>query len=192
VRDVGCLGEWEGGRKAGKGCYRDCDFPSQCLNEGSGEREKRIGGRCGVERDSSTESTETESESETEGVIEEKGDGKMDCGEEEKEMSLEVDKEQGLDISESERETESEDANLGPMGIDCDGLGEESKQACYMSCRRNSFDATGEGELVPKSPLKECAFGFGFEDVELACAHAGWGMEGYVDMADVEEKEKGV
>jgi len=71
--------------------------------------------------------------------------------------------------AEERRDAESmrEDENLGPLGTDCDGLGEGSKLAEYTQCRRKSLDAASEGEIPPPSPLKECSFGF--EDVELRC-----------------------
>jgi hypothetical protein len=71
--------------------------------------------------------------------------------------------------AEERKEDESmvEDENLGPLGTDCDGLGEGSKLAEYTQCRRKSLDAAAEGEIPPPSPLKECSFGF--EDVELRC-----------------------
>lgn len=73
-------------------------------------------------------------------------------------------------ISAEERKEDEpivEGTNLGPLGTDCDGLGEGSKLAEYTQCRRKSRDAAAEGEIPPPSPLKECSFGF--EDVELRC-----------------------
>ena len=73
-------------------------------------------------------------------------------------------------ISAEEREEDEsmvEGKNPGPLGTDCDGLGEESKLVEYTQCRRKNLDAAAEGEIPPLSPLKECSLGF--EDVELRC-----------------------
>ncbi|PVH80847.1 hypothetical protein DL98DRAFT_571480 [Cadophora sp. DSE1049] len=66
--------------------------------------------------------------------------------------------------------SQGESQNLGPLGIDCDGLGEAGYQLTYTrSIRRKSIEEI-LGESPSSSPLKECSFGF--EDlvgVSLAC-----------------------
>ena len=50
--------------------------------------------------------------------------------------------------------------NLGPIGVDSDGLGEAGYQLTYTrSIRRKSIEGL-LGESPPSSPLKECLFGF--------------------------------
>ena len=49
--------------------------------------------------------------------------------------------------------------NLGPIGVDSDGLGEVGYQLSHIrSIRRKSIEGSS-GESPPSSPLKECSFG---------------------------------
>lgn len=57
--------------------------------------------------------------------------------------------------------------NLGPLGTDSDGLGEQVIQADYTTKRRKSLDAAMNADSPPSSPLKECSFGF--EDPATGC-----------------------
>ncbi|CZR53537.1 uncharacterized protein PAC_03416 [Phialocephala subalpina] len=57
--------------------------------------------------------------------------------------------------------------NLGPLGTDCDGLGEQIVQAEYCTKRRKSYDAAMGVDIPPNSPLKTCSFGF--EDPMTGC-----------------------
>jgi hypothetical protein len=190
-RTIGELRFWEGipvrGRqgseKVKKDCWRDCDFPSECLNGKVREREwreKREIMRVLEEewvRERARLQTLIETRDEIENNDESGWDGDVemdvctsptnfnDAGnysvapiEGDPRISAEERNEDGSMV---------ECKNLGPLGTDCDGLGEGSKLAEYTQCRRKSRDAAAEGEIPPPSPLKECSFGF--EDVELRC-----------------------
>jgi hypothetical protein len=63
---------------------------------------------------------------------------------------------------------EKEALCLGPMGTDCDGLGESG---IFNTHRRKSIDSSMDSP--PSSPLKTC--NFGFEDKEMGCDV--WAME---------------
>lgn len=66
--------------------------------------------------------------------------------------------ERDINFTASRSETGLE--NLGPIGVDSDGLGEAGYQLTYTrSIRRKSIEGL-IGESPPSSPLKECSFGF--------------------------------
>jgi hypothetical protein len=70
-----------------------------------------------------------------------------------------------VEMEEKEKVDEHDSEAMGPMGIDCDGLGEEGYQLEYTKSRRKSLDTAAESP--PSSPLKSCSFGF--EDVDMGC-----------------------
>ncbi|KAE9362861.1 hypothetical protein N431DRAFT_524712 [Stipitochalara longipes BDJ] len=161
--------EYERGEEK-RDCWRDCDFPSECLNERvqarewrERERERmRVLEEWGRERllidgedDAETENKiEDEDEDEDEGVRDEDlemggaEEGEFydagDCWEGEREKG-------GVEVEEGE-------GNLGPLGTDSDGLGEEGKEAKYSACRRKSLDAGIEtppsNEAVDRAGLR--------------------------------------
>jgi len=74
----------------------------------------------------------------------------------------------GVRVVKEAEEVGGRDAEgMGPLGTDCDGLGEEGYQLQYANSRRKSLDAAAESQSPPSSPLKCCAFGF--EDVDMGC-----------------------
>lgn len=185
-RRIGELRYWEerpvhGSEKVQKDCWYGCDFPSECLNWKVREREsmeKRERMRVLEEewvRERARLQTLIEMGEEIENDDESGWDGDFemfvynpptdfyDAG-----IHSVASVEEDPRISAEEREEDEsmvEGKNLGPLGTDCDGLGEGSKLAEYTQCMRKSLDAAAEGEIPPPSPLKECSFGF--EDVEL-------------------------
>lgn len=169
--------EGRGGmRGGGRDCWRDCDFPSECHNERKAEREwearmremrrweeswrEEILGsdafeRRGSEAFFSSSSTEVD-ESEDGGNMD------IDIGLDlAARMATEEENDVDFTAVRREGEKEGESENLGPLGTDCDGLGEVGYQAEYTrSMRRKSVESLlGEGS-PPNSPLKECSFGF--------------------------------
>ncbi|KAK0122491.1 hypothetical protein ONS95_010721 [Cadophora gregata] len=57
--------------------------------------------------------------------------------------------------------------NLGPIGIDSDGLGEAGYQLSHIrSIRRKSVEGLGGDQSPPGSPLKECSNLIGFEELD--------------------------
>ncbi|EKD16167.1 uncharacterized protein L3040_009599 [Drepanopeziza brunnea f. sp. 'multigermtubi'] len=89
----------------------------------------------------------------------------------EREPTREPEREPDIDFT-CMREAEAEEDEggrvavvaLGPLGTDCDGLGEAGIQECYTrSVRRKSLGGLGAEGSPSSSPLKEVAFGF--EDV---------------------------
>jgi hypothetical protein len=190
-RRIGDLRDWDEspvpGRqrseKVEKDCWRDCDFPSECLNGKVREREwreKRERVRV-LEEEWLRERARLQNLIETGEEIENDeesgwdGDVEMDVytlptdSNDAENYSVAPVKEDPRISAEGRGEDESmiEGENLGPLGTDCDGLGEGSKLAEYTQCRRKSLDAAADGEIPPPSPLKECSFGV--EDVELRC-----------------------
>lgn len=191
-----------------KDCWRDCDFPSECLNarvkerEWTLQRQKMLALEEEWVRERARLQQLIEAGPETPDSVME-GNADVDADDEEEVDTVEFyDAEecspplaQDADLIVANHKEEDEamgigDDNLGPLGTDCDGLGEESKQALYTNCRRKSLDSVAEGEVPPNSPLKECSFGF--EDVELGCniwvseRERKWNED--VQMAEVEEK----
>jgi hypothetical protein len=192
-----------------KDCWRDCDFPSECLNEMVRERESRVRREKMriLEEEWAKEQARVQdlmdadfsssSSSNDDGDVEMHGVDEVDtaqfydtekCSEHE---NVHGDEAEMCGVVAEEPGEEEQEENLGPLGTDCDGLGEESKEAAYAKCRRKSLDAAAEGDVVPSSPLKECAFGF--EDVDLGCSV--WAsevgkvkVEVDVQMAEVEQE----
>ena len=147
--------------KRKKDCWRDCDFPSECLNERVREREDERLRRVLEKEEMRSRWVERDGDGDVEmpdsySSISEPSPSSFYESEDSKD-DLERDGQSG-DAGET-REVEEE--NLGPIGTDSDGLGEEKLE--YSACRRKSLDA---GE-TPRSPLKES---FGVADVE-----GGWG-----------------
>jgi hypothetical protein len=65
----------------------------------------------------------------------------------------------GLDIA-----VVLDDPNLGPVGTDCDGLGESAFQTPYITARQRKPIEEEKGESPPSSPLK-C--NFDFDEIDL-------------------------
>ncbi|KAI9053996.1 hypothetical protein LZ554_002940 [Drepanopeziza brunnea f. sp. 'monogermtubi'] len=102
------------------------------------------------------------------------GDGARDAPSAEIRVGMQLEREREPDIDftclrdAGAEEEEDEGRNmvvaLGPLGTDCDGLGEADIQECYtQSVRRKSLGGLGPEGSPSSSPLKEVAFGF--EDV---------------------------
>jgi hypothetical protein len=172
-----------------KDCWRDCDFPSECLNEMVRERESRVRREKMrvLEEEWAKEQARVQdlmdadfsssSSSNDDGDVEMHGVDEVDtaqfydtekCSGHENVHGDDAEMRGVVAVIAEEPGEEEQEENLGPLGTDCDGLGEESKEAAYAKCRRKSLDAAAEGDVVPSSPLKECAFGF--EDVDLGCS----------------------
>ncbi|KAN0109969.1 hypothetical protein V8E51_006356 [Hyaloscypha variabilis] len=158
-------------RNEKKDCYRDCDFPSECLNERIGASEfarlrERERERIRVLEEEWTREREASLPSSSpffllaapasalvqdpikDPVIDIDGDIKMA-----ESFATEVTRASHDENSEAIEVKGEEEENLGPLGTDSDGLGEESKEVAYSACRRKSLDA---GTETPRSPLKEC------------------------------------
>ncbi|KAH6717522.1 hypothetical protein BKA61DRAFT_571612 [Leptodontidium sp. MPI-SDFR-AT-0119] len=69
-------------------------------------------------------------------------------------------------------EYDTHNPNLGPLGTDCDGLGEAGYQLSYTQSRRRKSVEGLLGESPPSSPLKEVSFGF--EAFEGDVGVGGW------------------
>jgi hypothetical protein len=205
-------GMGNGDEGKGKNCWRDCDFPSECHNEAKAERQwEAYRERMRVLEEKYIADKEMEEEKEDEGVRSEClpgvqgvntdtdlfvfGDGDRD--QEMDDIESESDSaslflEDDTDMEEIEpketkangKEKEKEGLRLGPIGTDCDGLGESNIQLSYTSSRRRkSVDATIESP--PNSPLKTC--NFGFEDKEMGCDV--WAERGTRDL-EIDEDEQ--
>jgi hypothetical protein len=210
--EFGNLNNFDERVRSKKDCWRDCDFPSECLNEMVREREWRVQREkmMVLEEEWVREQARVQDlmdvDSSSSSSPNDDGDVEMYGVEEivtaqfyDAEKCSEHKNVHGDDaemrgvaavVAEESGEEEHEE-NLGPLGTDCDGLGEESKEAAYAKCRRKSLDAAAEGDVVASSPLKECAFGF--EDVDLGCSV--WAsevgkvkVEVDVQMAEVEQE----
>jgi hypothetical protein len=185
----------EGRGKRGKNCWRDCDFPSECHNEAKAEREwEAYRERMRVlEEEDVAEKAE---EGEEEGVMSARVidvanlDETMErdlfvVGDEEVEMETGDTGDESDGSSFLEDDTEMEEVELeeikakgkgkekealclGPIGTDCDSLGESG---IFNTHQRKSIDSSMDSP--PSSPLKTC--NFGFEDKEMGCDV--WAME---------------
>jgi hypothetical protein len=154
-----------------KDCYRDCDFPSECLNERirarefarSRERERErimvLEEEWTREREASLPSSSpffllAAAASASAPVQDPIKDPVIDI-----DGDIKMTESFATDLSKDTQKTDTEarkvmgEENLGPLGTDSDGLGEESKEVAYSACRRKSLDA---GTETPRSPLKEC------------------------------------
>ena len=164
-----------------KDCWRDCDFPSECLNERVREREIARQRRI-EERGREKEHFTFENENEKEKREEVDGDGDVAMPDsptldgpdmsfystEDENTDVDVDVEcDGQCSGHDGHAGVKEEENLGPVGTDSDGLGEEKLE--LPVCRRKSLESGME--TPPSSPLKES---FGFADVEAGV----WGCEG--------------
>lgn len=145
--------------KEARNCWKDCDFPSECHNERKAEREwekqmKEI--RASEEawaKDNVWDDVELENAARPKSAL---------AFSIENEILGIVDKEKKApkDIGVGEEDVTDGLKNLGPLGVDCDGLGEQVVQAVLTTKRRKSVDAQIHGDSPPSSPLKECSFGF--------------------------------
>ncbi|KUJ08942.1 uncharacterized protein LY89DRAFT_788376 [Mollisia scopiformis] len=168
----------------GRDCWKDCDFPSECHNERKAEREWE---RQMKEIRESEERWARENEWNEEGDAG-RPDSAMGLGGEDLLLeSIELDgledKKAPGDISE---EVVDGTENLGPLGTDCDGLGEQVVQAEYTTKRRKSMDAAMASDSPPSSPLKECSFGF--ENPATRCQV--WSSAGLCSCAKNGEEEE--
>lgn len=197
---LGAVRHWQlspiGGRenevRERKDCWRDCDFPSECLNERIKERERlrqreimrELEDEWRRERERLQELMDGDSTSDSRGE-------EMDLDGPEPEVKVDLDAEEETTGAETkvEGDTGEGEDNLGPVGTDCDGLGEASKEIEYTKCRRKSLDAAAEGEMQPSSPLKECSLGF--EDVELGVNVWATKRRKGKEVEDVQMKEVG-
>ncbi|KAF8861448.1 hypothetical protein BDZ45DRAFT_799912 [Acephala macrosclerotiorum] len=180
---------WKGGRD----CWRDCDFPSECHNERKAEREWEKQMREMREweerwaRENALDDDEEEDNNEDDhgrpesalGIGEEDEDMFVDCIEVIKEQKIPA--ELGPDNGDMVAGVE----NLGPLGTDCDGLGEQIVQAEYCTKRRKSYDAAMGIDSPLSSPLKTCSFRF--EDQSMGCSV--WSSEGPCSCAGQGEDE---
>jgi hypothetical protein len=181
----------EGRGKEGKNCWRDCDFPSECHNEAKAEREwEAHRERMRVLEEEYIDEKE-EKGKEEEGVMSTRvmdvqnldgtmerdlfvvggGDEEMetgDTGDESDGTSFLEDDTEMEDVEIEEIKVEGKGKELGPIGTDCDGLGESG---IFNTHRRKSIDSSMDSP--PSSPLKTC--NFGFEDKEMGCDV--WAME---------------
>ena len=198
--------------RCNKDCWRDCDFPSECLNEMVREREWRVqrekmrvleeewAKEQARVQDLMDVDSSSSSPSNGGGDVEMHGVDEVDtaqfydaekCSEHENVHGDDAEMRGVAAVVTEEPGDEEQEENLGPLGTDCDGLGEESKEVAYAKCRRKSLDAAAEGDVVPSSPLQECAFGF--EDVDLGCSvwasEVGKGKVGVdVQMPEMEQE----
>lgn len=173
-------------RRPKRNCWKDCDFPSECHNERQAEREWEARMRLERLREAReleakrlrevwwraneediglgvplarTKSVEKDMSSVVEwnnavyGTVE----GKNAKGEEQ--MHGKENLHSGQDIA-----VVLDNPNLGPLGTDCDGLGESAFQKPYITARRRKSIEEEKGESPPSSPLK-CSFDF--DDVDL-------------------------
>jgi len=156
------------GGEAEKDCWRDCDFPSECLNERKAEREwgayrekmhvleeEWALQRKQLQSELLGETVEMDVDVDSARFYDAREEVDVADGNEKMEVEME----------EKEKVDEHDSEAMGPMGIDCDGLGEEGYQLEYTKSRRKSLDAAAESP--PSSPLKSCSFGF--EDVDMGC-----------------------
>src|ERR1700712_2128617 len=78
-----------------------------------------------------------------------------------------------------------------PLGLDCDGLGEQGYQLEYTNSRRKSWDiAPDRDDNLASSPLKEC---FDFRDAMRVWAEAKYvECEGDVHVANDSKSRRSV
>lgn len=161
VKPATMKGRWESPSDVDKAmgerdCWRDCDFPSECHNERQAEREW-------FAYHEKMRLLEQEWAKERERVKVEM----LGHADKKDEMDVDVETLTFYDCAEQQSPEEEVVDAMGPIGTDCDGLGEKGYQLEYTKSRRKSLDLAAAAEEPPSSPLKACSFGF--EDVNLGC-----------------------
>lgn len=215
--DGEAIGSGRGRRRIPKrNCWKDCDFPSECHNEREAEREWEA--RMRMERLREARELEARRVREMWWRDNEEDLGLSlplsRAGGIEKDISLvvawndvvyhtdEVKKEKGHteEVVHGKANLHSsqgtavvlDDPNLGPLGTDCDGLGESAFQTPYITARRRKSIEEEKGGSPPSSPLK-CSFDF--KDVDLGIRERDfseakvWHIEGGRD-ADLQLREE--
>ncbi|KAE8442482.1 hypothetical protein EG329_003325 [Mollisiaceae sp. DMI_Dod_QoI] len=173
-------------------CWKDCDFPSECHNERKAEREWEK---------SMKEMRESEEKWAQENEIDEhaeRPESALDIRDFDEGDVDNVGEDEAKKQKDFGEEMVVEMENLGPLGTDCDGLGEENTQLDYTTKRRKGHDASIGSDSPPSSPLKVCSFGFADAatgcqvwNTEESCSYAGKQEERDLtdDNDDVQMKE---